>query len=148
MHTMLESESRPGLQQFGMRAGVVAVAAVVVNLVVTGLAALIAGPTLQIPDGPGSDVTRDLGAGEVIISTIVGTILGVVGLLLARRLLGHRAETIFAVVATVFAILTIATSITSGIPASSKLTLALLHVTSAAVIIPGLLTSRTSSSQT
>lgn len=113
--------------------------AVLVNLCLAGVANLLASQHLVVPAGPGSSEMNPLNAGHIVGSTLVGTALGAATLVAARRWLGARAAGVWAAVAATFSLLTIATSATSDVPGSSKATLALLHVSSAAVLIPGLL---------
>jgi hypothetical protein len=131
--------ARPTNRQLLAHGALVIVLAVVVNLLVAGIANALADMALMIPSGRGEDDGSRLTVGHIVVSTAVGGVLGIVALITARRLLRARADVVFAVAAALFALATIATSATSGIPASSKATLATLHVTAALVLIPGLL---------
>jgi hypothetical protein len=131
--------ARPPTRQLLKYGVLVIVLAVVVNLLVAGVADGLADTALMIPSGPGEDDASSLTTGHIVVSTVVGGVLGMVALVTARRFLRARADVAFAVAAAFFAVATIATSATSSIPASSKATLATLHVTAALVLIPGLL---------
>jgi hypothetical protein len=142
MQSLLSSASRPAPATFFKGAVGVAILAVFVNLITAAVASLLVKDQLVVPAGPGSNEATALSYVAITISTLVGVLLGVISLLVLRRVLSTNAERIFAPLAIFFALVTILTSATSGIPVASKLTLAVLHLTSAAAIVTGLLAIR------
>lgn len=110
-------------------------AAAVVNVIIFFVAGA-AGVPFAVSMGPDQPL-QDLNAGMFIGASIVPALLGAVFYGLLGRFT-RRATTIFLAVAAVFALLSLGGPLTMPVPLSTRLVLALLHLTTAAIIAYGL----------
>jgi hypothetical protein len=120
-------------QQFWKRAGLVIAAAVVVNLAVY-LVAKAAGVEILVPMGA-SPVPLE--AGLVVVFTVVPLVLAAVLLLVLRRV-GVASPAVFAGVAAVVLLLSLAAPLTADLAVSNKLVLASMHAVAGLAALLGL----------
>jgi hypothetical protein len=120
-------------QQFWKRAGLVIVAAVIVNLAVY-LVAKAAGVEIVVPMGA-SPVPLD--AAPVVVFTVVPLALAAVLLLVLRRV-GVASPAVFSGVAAVVLLLSLSAPLTADLAVSNKLVLASMHAVAGLAAVFGL----------
>ncbi len=111
-------------------------AAVLAAVVVWLIAVPVAGLDLLVR--PGGGATQHVGVGSVVIVSLLSALLGWGMLAMLERLLPARARTVWAVVAGVVLVVSLAGPLTGGTTAAVTVTLALMHVAVGAAFMIGL----------
>lgn len=109
---------------------------VLVNLVIWTIAVLVLGVELQATSGPGSTELEAVPLGAVVFMSLFTSLAGWALLAVLERLT-RAARTAWTVIALSVLVISYGGPLLgTGIPTGSRITLALMHTTVAAVLIP------------
>jgi hypothetical protein len=136
--TSAEPVSRRSQDTRRRRARLASVAgAVLANLAVWALAALAFGLDLHTPAVP-DRTSEPVGPAMVVTATLAASLAGW-GLLAVLERFTSRARTVWTAIALVVLVASLGAPLTgAGITVANRITLALMHVVTAAVIVPGM----------
>jgi hypothetical protein len=114
---------------------VLATVAAIVLAVVTRLLAGVAGVTVQVPAGPGSDELVDLTVGRIVVVVVVVAIAAYVLRLVLDRLVPTRSVAVATGIAVVVLLLSAVPVVAADLTTENRVVLGVLHLVVAAPLL-------------